>query len=363
MQSVRLFGEKITDSILYTNTTAYYDIPQGLKLPPSKNNLTFTFMAVSLSNEAAITYRYLLHGVDTHWGDWSQINTVTYSALPSGKYELEVQCSANGQPIDKKLRYSFTIITPFYKTPLFRILLFAACIFLGIAIQYLISRNKQRRQKMLENLRKQEQAIVRQRTAEDFHDEIGNKLTRINVLTNVLRVKIKDESHDANRIIEQINDNTNQLYSGARDILWSLIPSNDSFYEIAHHIRDIGSDLFEDTDTEFIYEGTDEHWRNFHMPIDASRNLIMIFKEALNNCIKYSKATKVLLTVSMHEQGSFSLCLNDNGIGYNKNEIRLGNGLKNMATRAARINGVLTTIAEKGKGVSILLVFKIPQNK
>ena len=73
-------------------------------------------------------------------------------------------------------------------------------------------------------LRKEEQSRIRERTAEDFHDEVGNKLTRINVLTSVLQSKIEKPNPDAERIIQQIQDNSLQLYAGTRDILWlSLI--------------------------------------------------------------------------------------------------------------------------------------------
>ena len=51
--------------------------------------------------------------------------------------------------------------------------------------------------------------LVRQRTAEDFHDEVGNKLTRINVLTNVLKSKIGELTPDTRRIIDQIKSSYN----------------------------------------------------------------------------------------------------------------------------------------------------------
>ena len=57
------------------------------------------------------------------------------------------------------------------------------------------------KRQLLERLHREEQNKVRQRTAEDFHDEVGNKLTRINVLTNVLKNKIGPLTADTQRII------------------------------------------------------------------------------------------------------------------------------------------------------------------
>jgi ligand-binding sensor domain-containing protein/signal transduction histidine kinase len=364
MQSVKLFGERITDSSYYKGTTPHYNVPLNLQLPPTKNNLTFTFQALSLSDEAGILYRYHMEGLDAQWSDWAPTNTITYSALPPGTYSLHVQCSAEGQPIDGELVYPFVIITPFHKTTLFRFLIFGGCILLGVSLQYMANRRKQARLKMIEALRREEQAKVRERTAEDFHDEVGNKLTRITVLTNVLKTRLGEIPPDTKRIIDQINENTVQLYSGTRDILWSLIPSNDSLYEILHRIRDFGGDLFGDTEVAFHFTGTQEQWREYRLPMDASRNLIMIFKEAMNNCLKYSEADTVTLTASLDSgHNELTIQLKDNGKGFDMTTVKRGNGLNNMAIRAKRINGTLAVDAARGQGTTLTLRFKIPRNR
>src|SRR5690606_17084985 len=108
----------------------------------------------------------------------------------------------------KELHYSFEIIAPFHKTNLFTFLVLAAFMLLGISLQYAANRRKQNRLRLLEKLRNEEQDKVRARTAEDFHDEVGNKLTRINVLTNILKTRIEKPAPELFRIIEQIQDNT-----------------------------------------------------------------------------------------------------------------------------------------------------------
>jgi len=364
LQSVKLFGENITDSSYFSGTSPYYGIPQNLLLPYRYNNLTFTFQAISLSDEAGISYRYRMSGLETKWSEWSGTNTVTYSALPPGDYSLLVECRAQGNPGPvQALAYPFRIATPFHKTGLFRLIVLAGCILLGVSLQYTANRRKSARLRMIEALRREEQSKVRERTAEDFHDEVGNKLTRINVLTNVLKSKLGEVSPDVARIISQIQDNTGQLYSGTRDILWSLKSSNDSLYEIIHRIRDFGQDLFGDTAVDFQFSGTDERWQQYRLPLDMSRNLIMIFKEAMNNCLKYAEAKNVQLTAMMDEQGFFHLMLQDDGKGFDLETVRRGNGLANMDTRAKRLGGALIIDSMPGQGTSLKLTFKIPQNR
>lgn len=358
MQRIKLFGENITDTSFYDSTGYWYDVPYGLRLPYQKNNITFTFKAISLAS-ANVLYRYKMEGLEAPWSDWASTNSVTFSALPPGKYVFVVACNPGGGESSNQLRYAFEIITPFHKTIWFKWLVIIACVMLGVMVQYIINKRKQNRLKLVEKLRKEEQGKVRERTAEDFHDEVGNRLTRINVLTNVLRNKVSNAAPDADRIITQIQDNAAQLYGGTRDILWSLKPANDNLFEILHRIRDFGTELFQDTDIHFAFEGTNEQWRNYKLPIDQSRNLIMIFKEALNNCLKYAQATEVTLQAKLKEEGVLQLSLTDNGKGFDQHYVKRGHGIDNMNVRAKRIEGRLYIDSQKGKGTVIHLSFRL----
>lgn len=360
MQSVKLFGDNISDTAYFDSTDHWYKIPYGLQLPFKKNNLTFTFHAVSLTGGEQIVYRYCIKGLDAPWSEWSEVNTVTYPALPPGKYILEVQSkSLANDRIMPQLSYAFEIITPFHQTWLFRFIILGACILLGVTLQYIANRRKQNRLKLVQALRKEEQDKVRQRTAEDFHDEVGNKLTRINVLTNVLKNKIGTATPETERIISQIQDNTGQLYSGTRDILWSLKPSNDSLYQILHHIRDFGIELFQYTDTEFSVDMERAASKNYRLPLDVSRNLIMIFKEAMNNCLKYSAATKVVLKAVILDDDRLEMTLTDNGKGFDPEHVSKGHGLDNMQLRTKRINGQFCIESTSGKGTKTILNFRL----
>lgn len=362
LQSVKIAGENALDKRWFDSADNWYDIPYNLRLPYKKNNIAFTYQAITLSGAQQVLYRYRMDGLDVPWSDWTTTNSVTYSALPPGKYVFVVQCRSDAGTSAPELRYAFEIITPIQKTAWFRFSVLGACILLGIILQYLVSSQKQRRLKLLAKLRTEEQGKIRTRTAEDFHDEIGNKLTRINVLTNVLKNKVV-LNPETLRILGQIEDNTSQLYSGTRDILWSLKPSNDGLYEILHRIRDFGTELFQDTDIQFTFTGTDEDWRRHRLDMEMSRNLIMIFKEAMNNALKYAGAKKISLDISMKTRSTLHMVLKDDGVGFDVHKAKKGNGLANMNTRAGRLKSKLYIDSREGKGTIITLTFKIPPNR
>jgi len=362
LQSVKIFGENIADTAYFDSTDNFYGVPYHLHLPYKKNNISFTFQSITLSGAQQLLYRYRMDGIDVPWSDWSPTNSVTYSALPPGNYIFHVQCLTTSGQATRELDYPFEINTPFQKTRWFRFAILGACILLGISFQYIMSSRKERRQQLLEKLREEEQAKIRQRTAEDFHDEVGNRLTRINVLTNILKSKI-DPTPAVMTILNRIQENTGQLYTGTRDILWSLKPSNDNLYEILQHLQNFGIDLFQDTEVNFTFIGTDEKWHNYRLPLDVSRNLHMIFKEAMNNCLKYSGATTVTLEVHFIAKDALQLILKDNGKGFDMDSIKKGHGINNMNVRAERIHGKLYIDSKPGKGTIVNLSFKIPPNR
>jgi signal transduction histidine kinase/ligand-binding sensor domain-containing protein len=362
LNSVALFGQPLNDTTLFAAREPWTGVPLGMRLPYKQNNLTFSFGAISLGGQGKLLYRYVIDGLDTRWSDWAPTNTVTFSALPPGKFLLRVQVSDDGKRALRTLSYPFEIITPFHRTWAFRLLVLAACILLGVGIQHAVSLQRQRRQLMMARLRREEQAKVRERTAEDFHDEVGNTLTRINVLTNVLKSKVGTAVPDAARLIGQIQDNTGRLYQGTRDILWSLKPSNDNLYEILHRIRDFGTELFSDTPVKFSFTGTDERWRGYRLPLDMSRNLTMIFKEALNNALKYSGATEVTLEAILDASDKLTLKLRDNGKGFDAETVQRGHGLANIRSRAGRLGGIVDMHSEPGSGTAITLSFRAPRD-
>lgn len=356
LESVKLFGGKKIDSVYYSGTKPWYAVPENLDLPYRYNNLSFAFQAITLSPADRIYYRYFLEGSGTNWSEWSEENTINFSGLEPGNYTLKVMCKVNDSIQNgTSLVYSFHIKTPFHKSIWFVVSIIGLAVLLGVYLQYSANKRKSKRKQREDNLRKEEQSRVRERTAEDFHDEVGNKLTRINVLTSVLKSKIEAPNPDAERIIQQIQDNSQQLYAGTRDILWSLQPSNDNLFEILNHVRDLALELLSETEVDFSISGNDERLKEYKMPLDKSRNFIMIWKEALNNCMKYSGAKNVLLQVMKLNDNEIQIRLVDDGVGFDVKNAHQGNGLKNMYSRALRLEATFEILSAHNVGTQVIL--------
>jgi signal transduction histidine kinase len=88
--------------------------------------------------------------------------------------------------------------------------------------------------------------------------------------------------------------------------------------------------------------------------MEARRNLYLIFKEATNNMVKYSEASKAMFSIK-EEQGKLIMMIQDDGNGFDSNKETEGNGLKNMKKRARDIGAIIRIDSMPGRGTTIQL--------
>jgi ligand-binding sensor domain-containing protein/signal transduction histidine kinase len=362
LQEVKAQNQKISNSKWVKSFEGIDQIPYGLRLPARKNHLSFSFTGIQLKNPQGLIYRHRIVGLSDVWSAPSPNREVEYPGLPPGKYAFEVQATQKGQAWpETNLSFAFEIITPFYLSWWFRLVVVGALILLGAVIQIWRNKSRERKLALLVQLRQEEQEKVRRRTAEDFHDEIGNKLTRIALLTDILQRKMPAVDADLGNLVQQIKENALQLYAGARDIIWSLNPGSDNLHEVLSRIRDFGQDLFAETDIVFHFEGIDDAFRQVSLPMDHSRNLIMIFKEALGNALKHARCSEVKLSFEFISENHWRMTLKDNGQGFSPFERKKGHGMDNMQRRAERIQAEIQFISHPLQGTRVILEWKTHQ--
>ena len=118
--AVRLFFEQVDWSPWCDGFDAR-SLPRYLRLPHTKNHLTFHFSGISLAYPEKVRYEYVLDGLDQDWSPVTATDHVTYSGLPPGEYAFRVRArSAGGAWSDPPVEFSFSITPPFWQTLPFR---------------------------------------------------------------------------------------------------------------------------------------------------------------------------------------------------------------------------------------------------
>jgi signal transduction histidine kinase/ligand-binding sensor domain-containing protein len=351
LQKVQVFSKEISPDRFAGLLNEWYDIPKNLVLPHNENHLTFSFRCPSFLNSESILYQYQLEGMEKSYSALTPNHFVVYPGLPPGHYTFRARAFLEGIGFSKdNVDFSFDIKASFYQTLYFKFLLLIIVMGLILWIQWLRMRMRVRRLNQIEDVKREENIKVRQTASEDFHDEVGNSLTRIQVLTDVLHTKLGHGHEEEKRIISMIKENVSGLYQGTRDILWALNPESDLIKEIGHRLQSLGIDVFQDTGICFLYENLLMDSENVKLPGNYNRNIMMIFKEAMSNSLKHAQATKVKLIIQKLEGQEILIELSDDGIGFNPLYIKKGHGFQNMQKRANRIKSILTPNSIPGEG-------------
>jgi signal transduction histidine kinase len=79
----------------------------------------------------------------------------------------------------------------------------------------------------------------------------------------------------------------------------------------------------------------------------------------LNNIVKHSQATRAEITVA-GSAPRFRLDIRDNGVGFDEQQVRQGNGIKNLRRRAAEMGGKFEVRSQPGQGTTVTLHTGIP---
>jgi signal transduction histidine kinase len=193
----------------------------------------------------------------------------------------------------------------------------------------------------------------RKRISQDLHDDIGSGLSKIMLLSELVK-------HDAKlpgtrKGAEKISSISQELSSNISEIIWSLNANNDYVDNLVAYIRRYAAEYFDNTPVKLKIK-TPKKIDDKPIRTENRRNIFFAVKEALHNILKHSEATEVKLNFEL-DNNILSVIIRDNGVGMPKGKLNpFGNGLKNMKHRMMSIDGDMNI--ENGQGTQI--TFRVP---
>ena len=153
---------------------------------------------------------------------------------------------------------------------------------------------------------------IRNKIAQDLHDDIGSTLSSISILSDL--ATRGNNSSQAMETMGEIKDSSLMLMERMDDIVWSINPRNDSLENLLMRVRHFATTLFEARGIEYTIDIA----KNIHevrLPMDYRQHIYLILKEAINNLVKYAHATEAFIEVRF-DQRHLTLCVRDNGCGF-----------------------------------------------
>ena len=196
----------------------------------------------------------------------------------------------------------------------------------------------------------------RRRIGLDLHDDLGQKLSGIAMMTKALEQRLSKqraaEAKDASRIYEQVHRAMNHASGLAHDLATLDFKENDlpvALRDLAAHVRELFS-----ISCRFQFEGTAP-------PLDPNiiRQLYKIAQEAVTNAIKHGKAKRVRISLA-GDPHQLTLGIRNDGLPFPDLEGQSsGMGLRIMNYRASLIGGSFAIKATGTRGTQVTCVFPL----
>jgi hypothetical protein len=314
---------------------------EEITLEFDENFFSFEFAALDYTNSRDNLYAYKLENLENDWHYTNaDLRIANYTNLSPGSYTFRVKGSNNdGVWNTEGISVKLTILAPFYQNDWFII---SSFLFVAGIIIYVVSSR-------IKNILAIEK--LKAKLAADLHDNIGSGLTEISILSELAFNELNVSKEGASQKLNLISDTSRILIDSMSDIVWIVNPQRDSLYDLIIRLKDSYNEFLSQVGISFKTNDL-EAIKNVRLPMDYKQNLLLIFKESINNCIKHSKCSKIYLKAYVKRDLIFVI-LEDDGVGIEEKNIIYGNGIKNIKERAKSIGGELEWNSVLNHGTSV----------
>jgi len=304
-----------------------------LQVPADANWLGFDILRPPLPDNMQHGIRWRIAGA---WDEWQPANwgkRIETRGLQPGEYSFEVELRHTDHVWNEAtLKLPFTVLMPWWKKPWAMWAGAAALAGLAALLSWGIA---QRRVAELE--RRQELSRERARIARDMHDVVGARLTQLAMMQDIFAAE-HPQSENAGEQLQRLSGAAREAVAALDEAVWAVNPRNDTLQNVAEYLCGTAEEYLAPLKIA-CRQDVPVEWPAIDVVSKKRHELLLAFKETLQNIAKHSGASQVMLTLR-HESGRFLVRIEDNGRGLPAElEGVERDGVGNMAARLASIGG------------------------
>ena len=208
----------------------------------------------------------------------------------------------------------------------------------------------------------------RKRIAGELHDGLGQFLVIISNKVALLRSRIGPDSTEAGKSLDELSATASQALGEVRTISQALRPAAIEQVGITGAIEWMVRQVSEGSTAKFSIEI--DNIDNL-LPEELEMNLYRVVQEGLNNVLKHSQATIVIVELKRLPD-RLAISMSDNGVGFDTEARRGGNhraangvslGLISMAERAKLLRGNLEITSTPRRGTRLDLTIPVETSR
>ena len=193
----------------------------------------------------------------------------------------------------------------------------------------------------------------RNKISQVLHDYVSATLSSVGLHLSAFESSLTNEQRTDLRKTRLL---LKQAHDKVRDLSHELVPPLLVKFGLQFALKDLCENNSNSL-LEFHYKSTLPEDKKFEQ--DFEIKIYYIISELINNIIKHSKASEASLLIE-EENNDLLFTINDNGVGFDINNIRQseGFGLTQIRARVKNMDGIMTVKSKEGEGTTILIQVK-----
>jgi|GEM_PF-3002869 len=311
-------------------------------------NLVVTVTAPTFVSPHRLKFRYRLIGFDRNWIEAGSRRTAYYTNLPAGKFRFEVEVTTAGNNVPRRSSLDIVLVPPFYRTPIFTIVLILATVMLILLLVRI--RLWQQRLRFA--------AVVdeRERIARDMHDTLEQSLVASRLQLDAAEAGIGRPGL-AEKHIGRARELVDRSMREAKASIWALRAGLSDEADIRAALSAIMGQALAGTRVQFHLGCEGEPYR---LEPEAERQMVRIAQEAVTNALKHGSPRAINVELRFAPTG-VEMKIRDDGAGFEAGDDGVAPtgkpgahyGLRGMHERAQTLAGTLQIHSRPGQGATV----------
>lgn len=306
-------------------------------------------------------------GGETFLLSWSEAFNVipgaslraTYMNVPSGQYTFRaIAVGTEADPATTQFAFPIVIQQPFWKHGWFMPLVVSTGVLLVGLFFFALYRRRARHRLAAIKL---QHALERDRAriARDMHDDLGTRVTVLNLAASFVRRAIGGDPDRARQQVLRLESAARDLVTAMDGLVWAVNPSNDNLDHLAVHLSGVAQEIFRDSQVK-LRISIPQDLPALPIMSDFRHHFALGVKEALHNVLKHAGPCEVTLSMRL-EDDLLIAEVADTGRGFDTMMPQEGNGLHNLAARFEELGGSCVIASVPGRGTRAVFRCQLPK--
>lgn len=311
---------------------------ESLELEYYQNSLEFYFTSLSRNVPENLNYSYKLVGYDEDWVIAGDRRYASYTNLDPGDYLFQVKLT-NENYVGAPLKaVSIQVKQAFWQSIWFKLLVG----FWVLGIIYLLYRLRLNYILTVER--------VKEEISADLHDDLGARLTTIQLLSAIHKQKFKDHP-EVKKLLSNIDQEIHNSSEALHELVGNIKMKEDDLEGYFSKLRRYASETLDQANLHYQIT-IPENIKHVRLSVKKRKDIYFILKELINNIRKHAQANRVEIRMD-NKENRLIMSVVDNGVGFNPQHNSHRNGIKNLKARVEKYGGTFELHTKKGEGTNI----------